>query len=147
MDPENQYSDDELLRVIKKANLHKILKHEETGLYQEVSEGGLNFSSGERQLICICRAILRKSKLIVLDEATAFVDMLTEQKIQELIQSEFKDSTMITIAHRLNTIMSCDKIMVLSYGMLAEFDSPRNLMTDNKSEFNKFLKDLQKKNN
>ena len=106
----------------------KILKHEENGLYQEISEGGLNFSSGERQLICVCRAILRKSKLILLDEATAFIDMLTEKKIQELISTEFKDSTMMTIAHRLNTIMGCDKVMVLSYGMLAEFDSPSNLM-------------------
>ena len=90
---------------------------------------------------------MRKSKLIVLDEATAFIDMLTEKKIQELITSEFKDSTMMTIAHRLNTIMGCDKVMVLSYGMLAEFNTPKNLMQDENSEFNKFLRELQKKSN
>lgn len=90
---------------------------------------------------------MRNSKLIVLDEATAFIDMLTEKKIQELITSEFKDSTMMTIAHRLNTIMGCDKVMVLSYGMLAEFNTPKNLMQDENSEFNKFLRELQKKSN
>ena len=90
---------------------------------------------------------MRKSKLIVLDEATAFIDMLTEKKIQELITSEFMDSTMMTIAHRLNTIMGCDKVMVLSYGMLAEFNTPKNLMQDENSEFNKFLRELQKKSN
>ena len=81
LDPENNFNDEDLLRVLKKANLQKILKHEEKGLYQLINEGGMTFSSGERQLICVCRAILRKSKLILLDEATAFIDMLTEQKI------------------------------------------------------------------
>ena len=121
LDPEEQFRDHELFRVLKKANLLKILKHEQRGLYQEISEGGQNFSSGERQLICVCRAILRKSKLIVLDEATAFMDLDTERRIQELIASEFGDSTMITIAHRLNTILSCDRVMVLSFGRMVEF--------------------------
>lgn len=70
-----------------------------------ISENGSNLSSGERQLICICRAILRKSKVVILDEATANIDMVTEQKIQELIQTQFQDSTMLTIAHRINTII------------------------------------------
>lgn len=81
-----------------------------------LDEGGANLSSGERQLICICRAILRRSKVVILDEATANIDVVTEQKIQELIQTQFKDSTMITIAHRLNTIIQSDKVMVLSFG-------------------------------
>lgn len=144
LDPENNFTDPDLLRVLRKANLSKILKHEEKGLYQDINEGGMNFSSGERQLICVCRAILRKSKLILLDEATAFIDLLTEQKIQELISIEFKDSTMITIAHRLNTIMNCDKVMVLSYGEKMEFDRPHNLMQDPKSDFNQFLREIKK---
>lgn len=81
-------------------------------------------SSGERQLICICRAILRSSKVVILDEATANIDVITEQKIQELINTEFKDSSMITIAHRLNTIIASDKVMVLSFGKILEYDSP-----------------------
>lgn len=83
----------------------KILQQDQRGLYQEIAQGGETLSSGECQLICVCRAILRKSKLIVLDEATAFIDLASERKVQELIQSEFADSTMITIAHRLQTIM------------------------------------------
>lgn len=78
LDPESEFTDEKLVRVLKKANLHKILRHEQNGLYQMISEGGQNFSSGERQLLCVCRAILRKSKLIVMDEATAFIDMITE---------------------------------------------------------------------
>jgi ABC-type multidrug transport system fused ATPase/permease subunit len=81
-----------------------------------ISENGANLSSGERQLICICRAILRRSKLVVLDEATSNIDILTEQKIQLLISTQFQDSTMLVIAHRLNTIINSDRVLVLSYG-------------------------------
>ena len=90
----------------------------------ELTENGKNLSSGERQLICICRAILRKSPLVILDEATSNIDVLTEQKIQSLIQSEFSESTVLTIAHRLNTIMNSDKISVLSFGKVKEFGTP-----------------------
>ena len=144
LDPENNLPDADLLHVLRKANLSKILKHEEKGLYQDIADGGQSFSSGERQLICVCRAVLRKSKLILLDEATAFIDLITEQRIQELIAVEFKGSTMITIAHRLNTIMSCDKVMVLSYGEKVEFDNPHNLVQDPKSEFNLYLREIKK---
>lgn len=124
LDPENDVRDHEIFSVLKKANLLKIVQQEQLGLYQEISEGGQNFSSGERQLICVCRAILRKSKLILLDEATASIDLSTEKLIQDLMQKEFEDSTTITIAHRLNTVLSCDKVMVLSFGRLVEYDTP-----------------------
>lgn len=104
-----------------------------------IAENGANLSSGERQLICICRAILRKSKVVILDEATANIDMVTEKKIQELISSRFSTSTMLIIAHRLNTIINSDKIMVLSYGKVLEFDTPGALMDDSSSEFTKLL--------
>ncbi len=81
-------------------------------------------SAGEKQLICICRAILRKNKVVVLDEATANIDIVTEKKIQKLINEEFTSSTVITIAHRLNTIMNSDKVLVLSHGEIAEYDAP-----------------------
>jgi ABC-type multidrug transport system fused ATPase/permease subunit len=81
-----------------------------------ITENGSNLSSGEKQLICICRAILRKSKIVILDEATANIDVLLEQRIQTLIAKEFRDATMITIAHRLNTIINSDRVLVLSFG-------------------------------
>ena len=82
----------------------------------KITEGGKNLSSGERQLICICRAILRKNRIVILDEATANIDVVTEQKIQTLINEEFRTSTVITIAHRLNTIIKSDYVLVLSRG-------------------------------
>ena len=109
-----------------------------------LTEGGSNLSSGEKQLICICRAILRSSKVVILDEATANIDIVTEQKIQKLIALEFKGSTMITIAHRLNTIIQSDKVMVLSFGQILEFDQPATLMNDPNSEFSVLLREIEK---
>ena len=100
------------------------------GIYFKISEGGSNLSAGERQLICICRAILRKNKVVVLDEATANIDVVTEEKIQKLIEEEFKESTVITIAHRLNTIIKSDKVLVLDQGSVQEYDTPQALMKD-----------------
>lgn len=103
----------------------KELKQEINGpLDMSVSEGGDNLSSGEKQLLCICRAILRKRRIIILDEATANIDLITEQKIQKLIKTEFKDQTMIVIAHRLQTIIESDKVMVLGDGKVLEMDAP-----------------------
>ena len=80
---------------------------------------------------------------MILDEATANIDVVTEQKIQKLITQEFKSSTMITIAHRLNTITSSDRVMVLSYGQIVEFDPPATLMNDPASEFSSLLRDIE----
>lgn len=122
LDPFSEAEDSEILRLLNEAGLEELLKR--GGLDLKIEEGGSNLSSGEKQLLCICRAILRKSKLVILDEATANIDIVTEQKIQELIQLEFKDATMLVIAHRLNTIMHSDKVLVLSFGKVLEFDSP-----------------------
>ena len=144
LDPEGNTHDDEMIALLKQAQLQNILESHAEGLSQPISEGGQNLSSGERQLICICRAILRKSKVVILDEATANIDMITEQKIQDLITTQFKESTMLTIAHRLNTIQASDRILVLSFGRIKEFDSPANLMKDPHSEFSSLLKELTK---
>ena len=111
-----------------------------------IEENGANLSVGERQLICICRAILRNSKLVILDEATANIDVVSEQTIQRLISEELKDATVLIIAHRLNTIISSDMILVLDLGEKKEFGSPAELMQDKDSVFNQFLKELEKKN-
>lgn len=110
-----------------------------------VSEGGDNLSSGEKQLLCICRAIIRKRKIIVLDEATANIDLITEQKIQSLMKSEFKDQTMIVIAHRLQTIIESDRVMVLGDGKVMEMDAPAKLLENEKSHFTKLVNQLKKK--
>lgn len=144
LDPEDVCDDDEIIRLLRLAELGTILDSDPNGLDQEVKENGANLSSGERQLICICRAILRKSKLVLLDEATANIDVVTEERIQRLITEEFKDATMITIAHRLKTIISSDRVMVLSFGRIKEFDSPEALMADPKSDFSQLLQELEK---
>lgn len=95
-------------------------------------------------MICICRAILRKSKVVILDEATSNIDVVTEQRIQFLLSNCLEGSTVITVAHRLNTIMKSEKILVLSYGEISEYDSPKNLMKNKKSEFAKLCAELKK---
>ncbi|KAF9582884.1 hypothetical protein BGW38_010626 [Lunasporangiospora selenospora] len=100
-----------------------------------VSDGGHNFSQGQRQLLCMARALLRQSKVIIMDEATASVDLATDEKIQTTIRNELGDSTLITVAHRLRTIMDYDRVLVLELGRVVEFDSPINLITNHSSRF------------
>lgn len=103
-----------------------------SSLDNPVSEGGSNFSQGQRQLLCMARALLRNSKIIVMDEATASVDFATDKAIQSAIQREFENSTVVCIAHRLNTIILYDKVLVLDHGKVLEFDTPANLLDDSK---------------
>ncbi|KAG0272986.1 hypothetical protein BGZ95_011219 [Linnemannia exigua] len=105
-----------------------------SSLDNPVSEGGSNFSQGQRQLLCMARALLRNSKIIVMDEATASVDFATDKAIQSAIQREFENSTVICIAHRLNTIILYDKVLVLDHGKVLEFDTPANLLDDSKGQ-------------
>merc|ERR1712232_405251 len=105
------------------------------GLDGAVSEGGENFSQGQRQLLCIARSLLRKPKILVMDEATASIDNETDATIQRMIRENFQDSTVLTIAHRLNTIMDSDRILVLDDGHIAELDTPENLMAKESGHF------------
>ncbi|GBC03173.1 hypothetical protein RclHR1_00500021 [Rhizophagus clarus] len=102
-----------------------------------VSEGGKNFSQGQRQLLCLARALLKSSKVILMDEATASIDFATDEKIQQMIRTEFIDCTILCIAHRLRTIIDYDRILVLDQGNIIEFDSPHNLITNHESLFYK----------
>lgn len=98
-------------------------------LNSAISESGGNLSQGQRQLLCIARAIVARPKIMVLDEATSAVDMTTDASIQRSIREEFTDSTLLVIAHRLSTIADFDKILVLSEGQVAEFGTPKDLWT------------------
>ena len=135
LDPFEQYPDDKLYEALKLAHLDSFVSSLEQGLSHAVSEGGENLSVGQRQLICLARALLRKTKVLILDEATAAVDLETDELIQETIRKEFATSTVITIAHRLNTIIDYNKILVLSHGEKSEFDSPQNLLANKQSMF------------
>ena len=115
------------------------------GLKFKVQEEGKNLSVGERQLICIIRAILRSNKLVILDEATANIDVVTEQAIQRLIKEEFEGATVLTIAHRLNTIINSDRVLMLSAGKVLEYDTPKALLSDPNSNFAKLAEDKKRK--
>ncbi|EYU19137.1 hypothetical protein MIMGU_mgv1a0001472mg, partial [Erythranthe guttata] len=104
-----------------------------------VSEAGENFSVGQRQLLSLSRALLRRSKILVLDEATAAVDVRTDALIQKTIREEFRSCTMLIIAHRLNTIIDCDKVLLLDAGQVVEFDSPETLLHRENSAFSKMV--------
>lgn len=102
------------------------------GLNSQISEGGTNFSVGQRQLVCLARAILRENRILVMDEATANVDPQTDALIQTTIRHKFHNCTVLTIAHRLHTVMDSDKVLVMDAGRAVEFGSPYELLTESK---------------
>ncbi|KAM7151629.1 multidrug resistance-associated protein 1 isoform 3-T3 [Macrochelys suwanniensis] len=128
LDPFDKYSDEEIWTSLELAHLKNFVSSLPDKLNHECSEGGENLSVGQRQLVCLARALLRKSKILVLDEATAAVDLETDDLIQSTIRTQFEDCTVLTIAHRLNTIMDYERIIVLDKGEIVECDSPANLL-------------------
>ncbi|TEA38280.1 hypothetical protein DBR06_SOUSAS110135 [Sousa chinensis] len=128
LDPFNNYSDEEIWKALELAHLKSFVDGLQAGLSYEVTEGGDNLSIGQRQLLCLARALLQKSKILIMDEATAAVDLETDRLIQTTIQTEFSHCTTITIAHRLHTIMDSDKVMVLDNGKIVEYGSPEELL-------------------
>ncbi|KAI1286986.1 Multidrug resistance-associated protein 1 [Halotydeus destructor] len=141
LDPIQGHDDSELWKVVKSAHLQKYIDLNGKGLEFRVSEGGENLSVGQRQLVCLARALLRKSKILILDEATAAVDLETDDLIQRTIQEEFTNCTTLTIAHRLNTILDYDRVLVMDKGTVAEYDSPKKLLDDSSSIFHSMAKD------
>ena len=124
IDPFNEQTNETLWNVLEEVKLKEAVLQLPGQLNGELSEGGGNFSVGQRQLICLARAILRENKILVLDEATANVDHETDALIQRKIREKFTNCTVLTIAHRLNTIIDSDKVMVLDAGQIVEFDQP-----------------------
>ncbi|XP_024869837.1 multidrug resistance-associated protein 1 isoform X4 [Temnothorax curvispinosus] len=141
LDPFDCHSDEEIWRALEHAHLKSFIENLPNALLHEVSEGGENLSVGQRQLICLARALLRKTKVLILDEATAAVDLETDDLIQTTIRQEFKDCTVLTIAHRLNTILDSDRVIVLDKGLIVEYDSPEVLLRNPSSSFYSMAKD------
>ncbi|XP_026871524.2 multidrug resistance-associated protein 1 isoform X1 [Electrophorus electricus] len=140
LDPFDSYSDEEVWRALELAHLKSFVSGLPDKLQHECSEGGENLSLGQRQLVCLARALLRKTKVLVLDEATAAVDLETDNLIQSTIRTQFEECTVLTIAHRLNTIMDYTRVLVLDKGQMAEFGSPSSLVAK-KGMFYKMAKD------
>ena len=127
LDPLHQYTDSELYRVLKQARLCGIVDDHAAGLLQPVSEGGSNFSAGQRQLICIARAMVRQSHILVLDEATSSLDSRSEAVVQDALDRLMHGRTVLIIAHRLSTIAHVDTIVTLRKGHVDEIGTPREL--------------------
>ncbi|XP_054726613.1 probable multidrug resistance-associated protein lethal(2)03659 [Anastrepha obliqua] len=134
LDPFDEYADAKLWEVLEEVELKDVVADLPSGLQSRISEGGTNFSVGQRQLVCLARAILRENKILVLDEATANVDPQTDAFIQLTIRSKFKNCTVLTIAHRLHTIMDSDKVLVMDAGRAVEFGAPFELLTESKTK-------------
>ncbi|CAI9737156.1 resistance-associated 1-like [Octopus vulgaris] len=141
LDPFDQHTDAQLWTALEQANMKTFVAGLDDGLQHQCDEGGSNLSIGQRQLICLARTLLHKTKILILDEATAAIDMETDELIQQIIRSEFDDCTILTIAHRINTIMDYDRIMVLDTGSIKEFASPQKLLKNEKSMFYGLAKD------
>ncbi|KAJ2829260.1 hypothetical protein IWW50_000956 [Coemansia erecta] len=143
LDPFNNYSDQDIWQALEHAHLADVIRGKDERLEFLVTQSGENFSVGQRQLICLARALLKRAKVLVLDEATAAIDNATDTIIQESIRKEFKHCTVLTIAHRLNTIIDSDMILVVDGGKLAEYDTPQNLLENENSLFAKLVEEAK----
>ncbi|CAH2267214.1 jg2942 [Pararge aegeria aegeria] len=141
LDPFNIYSDDDLWRALEQVDMKSAVP----SLDFKVTEGGANFSVGQRQLMCLARAVLRSNKILIMDEATANVDPQTDKFIQQTIRHKFASCTVLTIAHRLNTIMDSDRVIVMNTGEVAEFDHPYILLSDPNSIFSSMVRETGEK--
>ncbi|XP_042311068.1 ATP-binding cassette sub-family C member 3 isoform X6 [Sceloporus undulatus] len=140
LDPFNKYSEEEIWKALELSHLKRFVGSQPAMLDYECSEGGENLSVGQRQLVCLARALLRKTRILILDEATAAIDLETDDLIQTTIRTQFEDCTVLTIAHRLNTIMDYTRVLVLDKGAIAEFDTPSKLI-ESKGIFYAMAKD------
>ncbi|XP_012940811.1 multidrug resistance-associated protein 1 [Aplysia californica] len=135
LDPFRENDDSDVWSALDHAHLKSFIEGLPKLLDYDVGEGGANLSMGQRQLVCLARTLLRKTKLLILDEATASVDLATDELLQETIRTELRGCTVLTIAHRINTVMDYDRILVLHQGEIAEFAPPAELLKDSRSMF------------
>lgn len=144
LDPFRKYSDDQILEAMQRIELGSFVEQLPDGLNTVVREGGFNFSNGQRQLICLARALLRQSRIVVLDEATASIDAHTDNKIQRAIREEFPGATLLIVAHRLGTVLDSDLIVSLHEGSLVECGRPAELLQNPRSLLCKFVNEISR---
>ncbi|XP_016373988.1 ATP-binding cassette sub-family C member 4 [Sinocyclocheilus rhinocerous] len=144
LDPFSQHSDRDLWNALEEVQLKAAVEELPNKLETELAESGSNFSMGQRQLVCLARAILRKNRILIIDEATANVDPRTDELIQKTIRDKFKECTVLTIAHRLNTIIDSDRILVLDEGRIHEYDAPHVLLQNQNGIFYKMVQQTGK---
>ncbi|KAM4748313.1 ATP-binding cassette sub-family C member 9 [Rhinophrynus dorsalis] len=140
LDPECKCTDDRLWEALEIAQLKNLVKALPGGLDAMVTEGGENFSVGQRQLFCLARAFVRKSSILIMDEATASIDMATENILQKVVMTAFADRTVVTIAHRVHTILTADLVIVMRRGNILENDTPENLLAQEDGIFASFVR-------
>ncbi|MBN3307798.1 ABCC8 protein, partial [Amia calva] len=139
LDPEGKCTDSMLWEALEIAQLKPVVKALPGGLDAMVTEGGENFSLGQRQLFCLARAFVRKSSILIMDEATASIDMATESILQKVVMTAFADRTVVTIAHRVHTILNADLVIVMKRGIILEYDKPEALLEREDSIFASFV--------
>eukprot|EP00927_Polykrikos_kofoidii_P085769 TRINITY_DN9414_c0_g1_i1.p1 TRINITY_DN9414_c0_g1~~TRINITY_DN9414_c0_g1_i1.p1 ORF type:complete len:1661 (-),score=279.42 TRINITY_DN9414_c0_g1_i1:84-4952(-) len=135
LDPFSEYAEDALWAALEQSHLAQLVRADPQGLEAPIEQGGMNLSVGQRQQLCLARAVLRDAKILVLDEATASVDVETDALIQQTIRNTFANCTMLTIAHRLQTIIDSDRVLVMDAGVVLEYDSPGALLSNTESAF------------
>ncbi|XP_074258981.1 ATP-binding cassette sub-family C member 9 isoform X3 [Saimiri boliviensis] len=140
LDPECKCTDDRLWEALEIAQLKNMVKSLPGGLDAVVTEGGENFSVGQRQLFCLARAFVRKSSILIMDEATASIDMATENILQKVVMTAFADRTVVTIAHRVHTILTADLVIVMKRGNILEYDTPESLLAREDGVFASFVR-------
>lgn len=146
LDPFNNHNDYDIEQAIVKANLQNMVSATNDGIYTMVKEGGSNFSIGQRGLISMARALLNKPKILIMDEATASMDIQTDEIIQHSIRTDFVNCTILTIAHRLNTVIDYDKILVMSFGKVVEHDTPIKLIDNSNGHFAAMVREMGEAN-
>lgn len=139
LDPLEEYTDEHIWEALDKCQLGEEVRKKEGKLDASVIENGENWSMGQRQLVCLGRVLLKKSKVLVLDEATASVDTATDNLIQQTLRLQFWDCTVVTIAHRITSVLDSDMVLLLDHGLAVEYDSPTKLLENKKSSFSKLV--------
>jgi len=143
LDPFGDFTDEQLWGALRMVQLDTLVHGFAQGLQHLLSADGSNLSHGQRQLMCISRVLLRKTKILMCDEATSSVDSATDALVQKVIREGFGNSTVLTIAHRLETILDCSRVLVLANGEVAEFASPKKLLSDSQSQFSQMANGME----